>query len=223
MKKQPAVTAATRQKLTDAFWELLEKKELSRITVKEITDLADYNRGTFYQYFTDIYALVEDEEERILSAIREINAPKILQESPESLPGAIVPFIEQNKRKIALLLAKRGDVFLGKIKEAFDKAPDLANILLDPYFQEKLSDAQQGWRKVVSQAIMNGVPAPCMSAALEYYDGYRTERLPANLLQAQRDYFGAHTYERTDRPRGEFFHTNWTGHGGDTVSTTYNA
>ena len=114
-------------------------------------------------------------------------------------------------------------VFLGKIKEAFDNAPDLANILLDPYFQEKLSDAQQGWRKVVSQAIMNGVPAPCMSAALEYYDGYRTERLPANLLQAQRDYFGAHTYERTDRPRGEFFHTNWTGHGGDTVSTTYNA
>ena len=114
-------------------------------------------------------------------------------------------------------------VFLGKIKEAFDKAPDLANILLDPYFQEKLSDAQQGWRKVVSQAVMNGVPAPCMSAALEYYDGYRTERLPANLLQAQRDYFGAHTYERTDRPRGEFFHTNWTGHGGDTVSTTYNA
>ena len=112
-------------------------------------------------------------------------------------------------------------VFLGKIKEAFDKAPDLANILLDPYFQEKLSDAQQGWRKVVSQAIMNGVPAPCMSAALEYYDGYRTERLPANLLQAQRDYFGAHTYERTDRPRGEFFHTNWTGHGGDTVSGTY--
>ena len=114
-------------------------------------------------------------------------------------------------------------VFLGKIKEAFDNAPDLANILLDPYFQEKLSDAQQGWRKVVSQAIMNGVPAPCMSAALEYYDGYRTERLPANLLQAQRDYFGAHTYERTDHPRGEFFHTNWTGHGGDTVSTTYNA
>ena len=116
MNKQPAVTAATRQKLTEAFWKLLEKQELNRITVKEITDLADYNRGTFYQYFTDIYALVEDEEERILSAIREINAPKILQESPESLPGAIVPFIEQNKRKIALLLAKRGDVFLGKIK-----------------------------------------------------------------------------------------------------------
>ena len=112
-------------------------------------------------------------------------------------------------------------VFLGKIKEAFDNDPALANILLDPYFKEKLADAQQGWRNVVAQAIVNGVPAPCMSAALEYYDGYRTERLPANLLQAQRDYFGAHTYERTDRPRGEFFHTNWTGHGGDTVSGTY--
>ncbi len=114
-------------------------------------------------------------------------------------------------------------VFLGKIKEAFDKNPALANILLDPYFKEKLSDAQKGWRNVVSQAIVNGVPAPCMTAALEYYDGYRTERLPANMLQAQRDYFGAHTYERTDRPRGEFFHTNWTGHGGDTVSGTYTA
>ena len=112
-------------------------------------------------------------------------------------------------------------VFLGKIKEAFDKNPALANILLDPYFKEKLSEAQQGWRNVVAQAVVNGVPAPCMTAALEYYDGYRTERLPANMLQAQRDYFGAHTYERTDRPRGEFFHTNWTGHGGDTVSGTY--
>ena len=112
-------------------------------------------------------------------------------------------------------------VFLGKIKEAFDKDPDLANILLDPYFTEKLAQAQQGWRNVVCKAIANGVPAPTLTAALEYYDGYRTERLPANLLQAQRDYFGAHTYERTDRPRGEFFHTNWTGHGGDTVSGTY--
>ena len=112
-------------------------------------------------------------------------------------------------------------VFLGKIKEAFDKNPAIANILLDPYFKEKLADAQQGWRNVVAQAVVNGVPAPCMTAALEYYDGYRTDRLPANLLQAQRDYFGAHTYERTDRPRGEFYHTNWTGHGGDTVSGTY--
>lgn len=112
-------------------------------------------------------------------------------------------------------------VFLGKIKEAFDKNPDIANILLDPYFCDKLADAQQGWRNVLGQAIVNGVPAPTLSAALEYYDGYRCGRLPANLLQAQRDYFGAHTYERTDRPRGEFFHTNWTGHGGDTVAGTY--
>ena len=112
-------------------------------------------------------------------------------------------------------------VFLGKIKEAFDNNPDIANILLDPYFSGKLAEAQSGWRNVLAQAIVNGVPAPCLSAALEYYDGYRCERLPANLLQAQRDFFGAHTYERTDMPRGQFFHTNWTGHGGDTVAGTY--
>ncbi len=114
-------------------------------------------------------------------------------------------------------------VFLGKIKEAFDKNPEIANILLDPYFSEKLASAQDGWRRVLAAAITSGVPAPTLSSALEYYDGYRTSRLPANLLQAQRDYFGAHTYERTDRPRGEFFHTNWTGEGGDTVAGTYNA
>ena len=112
-------------------------------------------------------------------------------------------------------------VFLGKIKEAFDKNPEIANILLDPYFCGKLAEAQTGWRNVLASAIVNGVPAPTLSAALEYYDGYRCERLPANLLQAQRDFFGAHTYERTDRPRGEFFHTNWTGRGGDTVAGTY--
>ena len=112
-------------------------------------------------------------------------------------------------------------VFLGKIKEAFDKNPAIANLLLDSYFQGKLADAQKGWRNVIASAVVNGIPVPCLSAALEYYDGYRTERLPANLLQAQRDYFGAHTYERTDKPRGEFFHTNWTGEGGDTVAGTY--
>jgi len=112
-------------------------------------------------------------------------------------------------------------VFLGKIKDAFDKNPELANLLLDSYFKDKLADAQQSWRNVIAAAILNGIPVPSMSAGLEYYDGYRCGRLPANLLQAQRDYFGAHTYERTDRPRGEFFHTNWTGHGGDTVSGTY--
>ncbi|MFT3738715.1 MAG: decarboxylating NADP(+)-dependent phosphogluconate dehydrogenase [Breznakibacter sp.] len=112
--------------------------------------------------------------------------------------------------------------FLGKIKEAFDKNPQLTNLLLDPYFKEKVLAAQEGWRRVVAAAIVNGIPAPAMTAALNYFDGYRSERLPANLLQAQRDYFGAHTYERIDRPRGEFFHTNWTGRGGTTASTTYN-
>lgn len=112
-------------------------------------------------------------------------------------------------------------VFLGKIKEAFDKNPGLENLMLDPYFAQKLAGSQDGWRRVVAASAINGVPAPAFASALAYYDGYRSERLPANLLQAQRDYFGAHTYERTDRPRGEFFHTNWTGRGGDTASTTY--
>ena len=113
--------------------------------------------------------------------------------------------------------------FLGKIKEAFDNNPDLQNLLLDPYFNDKVTKAQQGWRKVIAEAALNGISAPAMSTALNYFDDYRTDRLPANLLQAQRDYFGAHTYERVDKPRGEFFHTNWTGRGGDTASTTYNA
>jgi 6-phosphogluconate dehydrogenase len=112
-------------------------------------------------------------------------------------------------------------VFLGKIKEAFDRNPELTNLLLDPFFKEKVTAAQDSWRKVVSTAIRNGIPVPSMSAGLACFDGYRTERLPANLLQAQRDYFGAHTYERIDRPRGEFFHTNWTGKGGDTAASTY--
>lgn len=112
-------------------------------------------------------------------------------------------------------------VFLGKIKEAFDKNPALKNLLLDPYFSEKILSSQQSWRNVVSAAVMNGIPVPALSTALSYFDGYRSETLPANLLQAQRDYFGAHTYERIDKPRGQFFHTNWTGRGGDTSSTTY--
>jgi 6-phosphogluconate dehydrogenase len=113
-------------------------------------------------------------------------------------------------------------VFLGKIKEAFDRNPALENLLLDPYFKNIVINAQDSWRKVVSAAALNGIPVPAFSTALAYFDGYRAERLPANLLQAQRDYFGAHTYERTDKPRGEFFHTNWTGRGGETSSSTYN-
>jgi len=112
-------------------------------------------------------------------------------------------------------------VFLGKIKEAFDNNPKLVNLLLDPFFTEAVGSAQKSWRRVVKAAVDMGVPMPATSAALAYYDGYRSERLPANLLQAQRDYFGAHTYERIDKPRGEFFHTNWTGRGGDTAASTY--
>ncbi|MDR1575133.1 MAG: decarboxylating NADP(+)-dependent phosphogluconate dehydrogenase [Treponema sp.] len=112
-------------------------------------------------------------------------------------------------------------VFLGKIKEAFDKQPDLENLLLDPFFTGVIEDAQASWRRVAAVAVRNGIPVPALGSALAYFDGYRRERLPANLLQAQRDYFGAHTYERLDRPRGEFFHTNWTGHGGSTSASTY--
>jgi 6-phosphogluconate dehydrogenase len=113
--------------------------------------------------------------------------------------------------------------FLGKIKEAFDKNAKLVNLLVDPFFAGELSRAQAGWRRAIAAGAMSGIPLPAISAALSYFDGYRTARLPANLLQAQRDYFGAHTYERTDKPRGQFFHTNWTGRGGTTASTTYNA
>ena len=112
-------------------------------------------------------------------------------------------------------------VFLGKIKEAFDANPELPNLLLDPYFKGVIEKAQAGWRRVCAAAIANGIPMPAMTSALSYFDGYRAERLPANLLQAQRDYFGAHTYERIDAPRGEFFHTNWTGKGGDTAASQY--
>jgi len=112
-------------------------------------------------------------------------------------------------------------VFLGKIKEAFDQDPGLGNLLLAPFFFEAVQAAQPSWRRVVTTAVRMGLPVPAMSSALAYFDGYRCARLPANLLQAQRDYFGAHTYERVDRPRGEFFHTNWTGRGGSTASSTY--
>lgn len=113
--------------------------------------------------------------------------------------------------------------FLGKIKEAYDKNPHLNNLLLDDFFSETLVKYQASWRRAVIKAVEYGVPTPATSTALAFFDGYRSARLPANLLQAQRDYFGAHTYERVDQPRGQFFHTNWTGRGGRVSSTTYNA
>lgn len=113
--------------------------------------------------------------------------------------------------------------FLGEIKQAYDRQPDLENLLFDDYFKAQIMEAQNAWRRVIARAVAHGIPTPAMSSALAFFDGYRTERLPANLLQAQRDYFGAHTYERIDKPRGEFFHTNWTGRGGVVTSGTYDA
>ena len=113
--------------------------------------------------------------------------------------------------------------FLGDIKKAFDKNPELENLLVDDFFRKVIDEAQGGWRRTIANSATLGIPTPCMSSALAFYDGYRRDRLPANLLQAQRDYFGAHTYERTDKPRGEYFHTNWTGRGGKVSSRSYNA
>jgi 6-phosphogluconate dehydrogenase len=113
--------------------------------------------------------------------------------------------------------------FLDDITAAFLRNPQLVNLMLDDFFAAALARAESGWRTVITTAVTHGIPVPAYSTALAFYDGYRTEQLPANLIQAQRDYFGAHTYERTDRPRGEFFHTNWTGRGGDTTAGTYDA
>jgi 6-phosphogluconate dehydrogenase len=111
--------------------------------------------------------------------------------------------------------------FLHRIKEAYDNDPELANLMLDPYFKDILEKYQQDWRKVVATAVTAGIPVQAISGAVSYFDSYRSESLPANLLQAQRDYFGAHTFERIDKPRGEFFHYNWTEHGGKTSASTY--
>ena len=113
--------------------------------------------------------------------------------------------------------------FLGEIKKAFDKNKDLESLLIDDFFKAEVKKSEGGWRRVVSHAAEFGVPVPCFSTSLSFFDGYRSSRLPANLLQAQRDFFGAHTYERVDKPRGVLFHTNWTGSGGDVSSSTYNA
>ena len=112
--------------------------------------------------------------------------------------------------------------FLGNIRDAFENNPGLSNLLMDKFFEAAIREAQAAWRRVMSMATHLGIPMPAIGSALAYYDGYRSGRLPANLLQAQRDYFGAHTYERVDQPRGQFFHTNWTGRGGDVSSSTYN-
>ena len=121
-----------------------------------------------------------------------------------------------------LFTVEQAQQIIAQFKEAYTKRPKLTNLLINPFFKAEVRKNQRSWRNVVATAAKKGIPVPAMSTALSFYDSYRTERLPANLLQAQRDYFGAHTYERIDKPRGEFFHTNWTGRGGDVSSSTYN-
>ena len=181
------------------------------------------------QLGSEIKPLKEDKKE-FLDAIQEaLYASKIISYAQGYMlfKSAVEEYDWQLEYGTIALLWREGCIiraaFLDKIKEAYDTDPNLENLLFAPYFKEQMKNAEAAWRKVISKAVEIGIPVPAMSSALAFYDGYRRERLPANLLQAQRDYFGAHTYERLDKPRGEFFHTNWTGEGGDTTSTTYNA
>ena len=171
----------------------------------------------------------EGDKEELVESIRQaLFASKIISYAQGySLMRAAAKTYGWNLNYGGIALMWRGgciirSVFLRKIKEAYDADPNLCNLLLDPYFKDTIEKRIPAWRKVVAEAVVHGVPVPAMTSALSYFDGYTTERLPANLLQAQRDYFGAHTYERLDSPRGEFFHTNWTGHGGNTAASTYN-
>jgi len=174
--------------------------------------------------------LFDDERDAIISDIRDaLYASKIISYTQGYMlfRAASIEFGWNLPYGTIALLWREGCIiraaFLDKIKAAFDQNPELTNLLLNPYFNEQIKNAEAAWRRIVAKAVQIGIPVPAMSSALAFYDGYRRMRLPANLLQAQRDYFGAHTYERTDRPRGEFFHTNWSGSGGDVTSTTYNA
>ena len=174
------------------------------------------------RYEGDRTAMVEDIRKALLaSKIISYAQGYVLMESAAKTYGWNL-----NYGSIALLW--RGgciirSTFLGKIKEAFDHNPELSNLLLDSYFKDTVKALVPSWRNVVANATLCGIPVPTFSSALSYFDGYTSSRLPANLLQAQRDYFGAHTYERVDCERGKFFHTNWTGEGGSTSATTYNA
>jgi 6-phosphogluconate dehydrogenase len=172
--------------------------------------------------------VIKGDQNKFIEAIRQaLYASKIVSYAQGyMLMRAAAAEYKWNLNNGGIALMWRGgciirSAFLGEIKKAFDKNPKLSNLLLDPFFRKAIKDCQRSWRHVVAMAAKKGIPVPAFSTALAFYDGYRTERLPANLLQAQRDYFGAHTYERVDQPRGQFFHTNWTGHGGTTASSTY--
>jgi 6-phosphogluconate dehydrogenase len=187
---------------------------------EERVEASQVLRATVPQFHGDRQALLRDLEQALYASkiISYAQGFTLLREAAKEYKWNL------NYGGIALLW--RGgciirSIFLGKIKDAFDSNPRLSNLLLDPFFRERMERSQQAWRRVVSGAMVHGVWVPAMSTALCYYDGLRNQRLPANLLQAQRDYFGAHQYERIDKPRGQFFHTNWTGHGGETSSSSY--
>ncbi len=172
--------------------------------------------------------VIKGDQKKFIEAIRQaLYASKIVSYAQGyMLMRAAAAEYKWNLNNGGIALMWRGgciirSAFLGEIKKAFDKNPKLSNLLLDPFFKKAIKDCQRSWRNVVAMAAKKGIPVPAFSTALAFYDAYRSERLPANLLQAQRDYFGAHTYERVDQPRGQFFHTNWTGHGGTTASSTY--
>ena len=177
-------------------------------------------RGPKFQFDGDRKAFVEDIRQALLASklVSYAQGFMLLREAAQEYHWNL------NYGGIALVW-RAGCIirsaFLGKIKEAFDRNGALSNLLLDPYFTGVVERCGPSWRRVVAQAVAAGVPVPAFTTALSFFDGYRSERLPANLLQAQRDYFGAHTYERVDQPRGKFFHTNWTGKGGNVSSSTY--
>lgn len=180
------------------------------------------------EFKTTMPQFMGDKEEFIKDISKALYAAKIISYAQGySLMKSAAKSYEWDLNYGGIALTWRGGCiirsrFLGKINEAYTNNPELENLMLDSYFKEELEKAEMSFRKVVAAAILNGIPVPAMSSALAYFDGYKSANLPANLLQAQRDYFGAHTYERVDTPKGEFHHTNWTGRGGKTHSTNYN-
>ena len=197
------------------------------VFARSLSAMKDERAEAAQVYAREIGAYTGDRAELVDAIRRALYASKIISYAQGyALMRAAAKSYGWNINYGGVALMWRGgciirSAFLGKIKEAFDRNAGLKNLLLDSYFTERIKACVPAWRNVVSTAVACGLPVPAMSAALSYFDGYTSECLPANLLQAQRDYFGAHTYERIGCPRGEFFHTNWTGEGGDTAASTY--
>ena len=219
--KWTAIEALNQGQPTTLIVEAVFARNLSALKDERV-QAAKHLKGPETQFTGDKKAFIQDLEQALY-------ASKIISYAQGfQLMRAAAQEYNWNLNYGGIALMWRGgciirSVFLGDIKKAYERNPELVNLLLDPFFKDAIQKALPGWRRVVSKAFEIGIPIPALSTALAFYDGYRSERLPANLLQAQRDYFGAHTYERIDKPRGEFFHTNWTGKGGQTSASTYNA